>query len=96
MSEEPEQPQGQQLQVSITDDSKHGTYANFLIVSHSAHEFTLDFCQIQPGGSASERRADVVSRVRIAPTLVGKVLRALNTNLANYEERFGPVPVVDE
>lgn len=96
MSEQPDPPQGQQLQVSIPDDRKHGTYANFLIVSHSAHEFTLDFCQIQPGGSASERRADVVSRVRIAPTLVGKVLRALNTNLANYEERFGAVPVVDE
>lgn len=95
-AEQPERPQGQQLQVSLSDDLKHGSYANFLIVSHSAHEFTLDFCQIQPGGSANERRADVVSRVRISPTLVGKVLRALNTNLANYEERFGPVPVVDE
>lgn len=98
-SEQPdpsERPAGQQWQVSVPDDLKHGTYANFLIVSHSPHEFTLDFCQTQPGGSSGERRADVVSRVRIAPTMVGKVLRALNTNLANYEDRFGPVPVIDE
>lgn len=90
-AERSEQPQGPQFQVSLPDDLKHGTYANFLIVSHSAHEFTLDFCQLQPGGSANERRADVVSRVRIAPTMVGRVLNALNTNLSNYEERFGQV-----
>lgn len=96
MSEERPEPQsGAQLQVTVPDDLRHGEYANFLIVSHSPHEFTLDFCQILPGGG-NERRAEVVSRVRIAPTMVGKVLRALNTNLANYEERFGSVPVVDE
>lgn len=96
MSDEQSDPQpGTQLQVSVPDELRHGEYANFLIVSHSPHEFTLDFCQLQPGGG-NERRAEVVSRIRIAPTMVGKVLRALNTNLANYEERFRSVPVVDE
>lgn len=88
----PEQPRQQpQVQVVVPDDGKHGTYANFLVVSHSPHEFTLDFCQLLPAGEAGKVNAEVVSRVRIAPTMVGRVLNALNTNLSNYEERFGQV-----
>ncbi|MGH3665052.1 MAG: DUF3467 domain-containing protein [Egibacteraceae bacterium] len=87
-----EQPQGgQQIQISIEDERKHGTYANFLVVSHSAHEFTLDFCQVLPGGDDGRVQADVVSRVKVAPTMVGKVIRALNTNMTAYEDKFGMV-----
>ena len=80
-----------QVQVIVPDDAKHGEYANFLVVSHSPHEFTLDFCQLQPSGEPGKVNAEVVSRVRIAPTMVGRVLNALNTNLSNYEDRFGQV-----
>ncbi len=82
---------GQQIQISVSDDLKHGTYANFLVVSHSAHEFTLDFCQVLPGGDSEAVQADVVSRVKVAPTMVGKIIRALNTNMTAYEDKFGMV-----
>lgn len=82
---------GQQIQIQVDDAIKHGVYANFLVVSHSAHEFTLDFCQIMPGGDGSGVKADVVSRVKVAPTMVGKIIRALNTNIASYEDKFGQV-----
>ncbi|MGH8900973.1 MAG: DUF3467 domain-containing protein [Egibacteraceae bacterium] len=82
---------GQQIQIQVDDAIKHGVYSNFLVVSHSAHEFTLDFCQIMPGGDGSGVQADVVTRVRIAPTMVGKVIRALNTNRSSYEDKFGLV-----
>ena len=91
---EPNQPPQQgnkQVQVVVPDDEKYGDYANFLVVSHSPHEFTLDFCQLQPSGEPGKVNAEVVSRVRIAPTMVGRVLNALNTNLSNYEDRFGQV-----
>ncbi len=94
MSDQPTpdpQPQNTQVQVVVPDDVKHGVYANFLVVSHSAHEFTLDLCQLLPTGEAGKVNAEVVSRVRIAPTMVARVLGALNTNLANYEDRFGQV-----
>lgn len=95
MSDDPTPPQqprsNQQVKVVLPDELKHGEYANFLVVSHSPHEFTLDFCQLLPSGEQGKVNADVVSRVRIPPTLVGRVLNALNTNLANYEERFGQV-----
>ena len=84
-------PAKQQVQVVVPDEVKHGTYANFLVVSHSPHEFTLDFCQLLPSGEQGKVNAEVVSRVRIAPTMVGRVLNALNTNLSNYEDRFGQV-----
>jgi hypothetical protein len=84
-------PQKQQVNVVVPDEVKHGEYANFLLVSHSPHEFTLDFCQLLPGKEKGKVNAEIVSRVRIAPTMVGRVLNALNTNLSNYEERFGQV-----
>ena len=93
LSPNPENSQ-QQIQISIADGLKHGTYANFLVVSHSAHEFTLDFCQVLPGGDGTHVQADVVTRVKVAPTMVGKIIRALNTNMTAYEDKFGMVPEV--
>ncbi len=81
----------QKLQVHVEDERKHGTYANFLVVSHSPHEFTLDFCQVLPGGEPGKPRAEVVSRVKVAPTMVGKIIRALNTNMTAYEDKYGMV-----
>jgi hypothetical protein len=84
-----------QVKVVVPDGEKRGIYANFLVVSHSPHEFTLDFCQLQPGKEPGETNAEVVSRIRVAPTLVGKIIQALNTNMSNYEDRFGPISVRD-
>lgn len=88
----PPRPAGQQqISVSVPESLKLGTYANFLVVSHSPHEFTLDFCQVLPSGDGAQVRAEVVSRVRIAPTMVGKVIQALNGNMTGYEDAFGMV-----
>ena len=96
MSETPDQPQpqpgrqGTPINVTVPQEVRHGTYANFLAISHSPHEFTLDFCQVMPSNDGKVT-AEVVNRVRIAPTLVGKMIQALNTNMNGYEERFGMV-----
>lgn len=82
---------GQQINIQVSDEQKFGVYANFLVVSHSPHEFTLDFCQIPPGTQRDQVKAQVVSRVKIAPTMVGKVIRALNTNMTAYEDKYGMV-----
>ena len=94
----PPQGGGQQIKIQVSDDLKHGVYGNFLVVSHSAHEFTLDFCQIIPsqgaGQGAGQVQADVVTRVKVAPTMVGRIIRALNTNMTAYEDKFGMVKEV--
>lgn len=98
MSDQPGQPEGQprqqQVNVVVSDEQKHGTYANFLVTSHSPHEFTLDFAQLLPSGEQGRVNAEVVARVRIAPTMVAKVIQALNTNLNAYEERWGAVKAI--
>lgn len=98
MSDQPSQPEKQpnrpRINVQVNDDIKHGIYANFLVTSHGPHEFTLDFCQLMPGGQPDKVNAEVVARVRIAPTMVAKVIQALNTNLTNYEEKFGQVKAI--
>lgn len=96
MSDQPpaDQPRQAQIRVVVDDEVKHGTYSNFLVVSHGPHEFTLDFCQLLPSGEQGSVNAEVISRIKIAPTMVGQVLRALNTNLSNYEEKFGSVKAI--
>lgn len=93
MSDTPGQPppSSQQINIQVDDAIKHGVYANFLVVSHSPHEFTLDFCQVMPGGESGRVQADVVSRVKVAPTMIGKIIRALNTNMTTYEDKHGLV-----
>lgn len=91
----PEQPrQQQQISIVVDDDVKYGKYANFLVVTHSPHEFTLDFCQLLPSGEQGRVNADVVERMRIAPTMVARVIQALNTNLNAYEEKYGDVKAI--
>lgn len=85
------QPASRQLNVSVPEDLKLGTYANFLVVSHSPHEFTLDFCQVLPGREGAKVKAEVISRIKVAPTVVGKIIRALNTNMTAYEDKYGLV-----
>lgn len=91
--DQPEQPSRPKIDVRVPDDQKQGTYANLLVVSHGPHEFTLDFAQFQPGREGAVG-AEVVQRIRIAPTMVGQVMQALNANLSKYEDRFGPVKAI--
>jgi hypothetical protein len=92
--DQPRQQQQQQISVVVSDDVKYGDYANFLVVTHSPHEFTLDFCQLLPSGEPGRVNADVVQRIRIAPTMVARVIQALNTNLNAYEEKYGSVKAI--
>ena len=93
-ADQPRQQQQQQISVVVSDEVKYGDYANFLVVTHSPHEFTLDFCQLLPSGEATRVNADVVERIRIAPTMVARVIQALNTNLSAYEEKYGNVKAI--
>ena len=92
MSDQPA-PQSQRVNIQVPDEVKHGEYANFVVVGHTPHEFTLDFCQLQPG-QEGQVAAEVVSRVRIAPTMVARTMQALNQSLTKYEDRFGAVKAI--
>jgi hypothetical protein len=45
----PEMESGAQpLQIDVPVEIEDGVYANFLVVHHTEHDFTLDFCQMDP------------------------------------------------
>ncbi len=89
----PPVPQPQGVNVVVPDDQVAGHYANVVGAWHTPHEFAVDFAVIQPfvGGAPGSMQARVVTRVRIPPTIVFDLLRAINDNLAQYEETFGEI-----
>jgi hypothetical protein len=87
------------FQLQLPPELEAGVYANFLGVWHTAHEFTLDFAQLQPAqlGDPADPTAPVtlparvVARVKIPVTVAFDVIRALNENLGRYEQSFGEI-----
>ncbi|MBY5163948.1 DUF3467 domain-containing protein [Salsipaludibacter albus] len=97
--DEPEQPRGApaggaKIRVVVDDDLKHGKYANFSVIQHTAHEFTLDFCQMMPSGEPGQVNAEVVARIKLAPTMVAQVMRSLANAQSKYEDKFGSIRAV--
>ncbi len=84
------------FEMQVPEDQAAGVYANFLGVWHTAHEFTLDFAVTQPaslaqtqdGQTVTRVPCQVVTRVKVPPTVLFDFLRTLNENLSNWEQNF--------
>ena len=81
--------QGQQLQIDINQDIAKGVYSNFAIISHSHAEFIVDLASTLPGTP----KAQVVSRVILAPEHAKRLAMALQENIMRYEQEFGKIQV---
>jgi hypothetical protein len=77
----------QQIQVDLDEVTAQGVYANLVLINHTDAEFILDFAFLQPSAPQARVRARVLS----SPRHTKRLLRALETNLARYEERFGKI-----
>ena len=76
-----------QLQIELSPDMTGGTYANFAIITHSSSEFVIDFATMLPGVP----KAQVRSRVILAPEHAKRLLAALQENIMKYEGEFGTI-----
>lgn len=81
------QPPEVQLQLEIDDATAQGAYTNLALIAHSATEFVMDFIFIQP----QQPRAKVRARIISSPAHTKRFLKALNENVARYEQVFGPI-----
>jgi hypothetical protein len=91
MSEQAKPPvQAQQIQIDIDEATAQGTYANLVFINHTDAEFVLDFVFVQPGVP----RARVRSRIISSPRHAKRMLRALESNIARYEQVFGKIEEV--
>jgi len=86
MSDNKEKQQ-QGLQIELTPDKAQGEYANFAIITHSSSEFIVDFARMLPG----LQKAQVRSRVILAPEHAKRLLGALQENIMRYERTFGQI-----
>jgi hypothetical protein len=76
-----------QLQIELKEEVAQGTYANLAVITHSSSEFVIDFVRVMPGLP----KANVQSRIVLAPEHAKRLLRALEDNIGKYERIFGNI-----
>jgi hypothetical protein len=88
MADASKSPEGaQQIQIDLDEVTAQGTYCNLVLINHSDTEFVLDFAFLQPASPQARVRARILS----SPRHTKRLLRALESNLQRYEERFGKI-----
>ena len=87
---ENEKKQGK-LELELPQEVAQGEYANFAIITHSSSDFVIDFARVLPGVP----KAQVKSRVLLAPEHAKRLLGALQENIMRYERAFGPIRIPD-
>lgn len=76
-----------QLKIELTPEVAEGIYSNLAIITHSSAEVVLDFIRVLPGVP----KANVKSRIVLAPEHAKRLLFALQDNIVKYEKAFGPI-----
>lgn len=88
-----EQPQ--EPQIFMDPSQMAGVWANWAQVSHSEHEFTLDFVRMDSSAGPPPRGV-VVSRVSVSPLFVTQLIDALTDNWKKYAEKALPKEARDD
>lgn len=81
-----------QLQIELKEEIALGVYSNLAVIAHSSSEFVLDFIRVLPGMS----KANVQSRIVLAPEHAKRLLRALQDNIEKYEAVMGPISMPED
>ncbi|HAE88064.1 TPA: DUF3467 domain-containing protein [Candidatus Marinimicrobia bacterium] len=76
-----------EMEINLSEQKASGDYSNLAIVTHSASEFILDFCQVLPGMP----KANVASRIILNPQHAKALLKTLEVNIHRYEQAFGEI-----
>ena len=86
---DPREPR--QVNVEIPADLE-AVYSNFVMLTHSPSEVVLDFARLLP----RTPKAKVHARIIMTPMNAKLLHKALEENLAKYEERFGKIKLADQ
>lgn len=85
-------PKEGQMNVELSEEIAEGIYSNLAIINHSPSEFVLDFIKIMPGVP----KARVKSRIVLTPQHAKRFLRALQDNVARFEQQHGEIKDVEQ
>jgi hypothetical protein len=75
------------VNIELGDREWEGVYSNFVIITHSASEFVLDFARMLPGA----QKAKVFSRILMTPQHAKALLATLENNIKKFEGEHGPI-----
>lgn len=75
------------VNIEIGDKEWEGVYSNFVIITHSASEFVLDFARMLPGAP----KAKVFSRILMTPQHAKALLGTLQNNIQKFEAEHGEI-----
>ncbi len=79
-------PQPTQINIELPAELE-AIYSNFAIINHSPSEIVIDFARLLP----NLPKARVYARIVMTPLNARLLLKALQDNLAKYEEKFGEI-----
>ncbi len=79
---EPPEPQPGAIHILGDQQMRGGIWANFAMVSHSPHEFTIDFARLDY--NTRPIQGVIVQRVNVSPLFVRQLIDALSANLDDY------------
>ena len=94
---EDEPAEGQEAQgphIIIGQDQMAGVWANFARVSHTEHEFTLDFVRLD--STMQPPSGIVVARVSVSPLFITQLVKALDTNWELFARKALPKEVYED
>jgi D-alanine-D-alanine ligase-like ATP-grasp enzyme len=98
---EPTPPQSNMFQITVPEAVAGGHFADFASIWHTQDFFVFDFAALSaPPRAATTDEGDpvvvvptqVVSRVRVLPAQVIEIMKALATQLDQWENERGLVP----
>ena len=72
-----------EIQITGGHDMRGGIWANFAMVSHSPHEFTIDFVRLDYV-TQNPIQGIIVQRVNMSPLFVEQLINALRENLDKF------------
>ena len=79
-----------EINIKIDDEELKGRYSNLLRIAHTREEFILDFINLVPP------QGIVTARLVTSPGHLKRIIRALSSNLARWEEQHGTVEEAPE
>ena len=80
----------QQIKIEFNENSTSVEYSNFVVVTHSAAEFILDYIRVLPGMA----KASVKSRIIMSPMHVKTLMLTLQDNIKKFENKFGEIKIL--
>jgi hypothetical protein len=86
------QPQENQINIELSEETAEGIYSNLAIITHSNQEFVIDYIKMMPGVP----KAKVKARIILTPQHAKRFMRALQENVKKFEAQHGEIKDIEE